>query len=115
MKAFHGKKEIKRKYLKRVIAHRKADEIIKGKYWEEGKGCAVGCTLEKDNKNKKLHSLYEKKLGIPEEIAYLEDIIFENLENGTAKKFPEQFLNSIKVGVDLSLVCFKFKLFINEK
>ncbi len=42
MKAFKGKKEIKKKYLDRVIAHRKADEIVKGAYWENGKGCAVG-------------------------------------------------------------------------
>lgn len=42
MKAFHGKKSIKAKYLSRVRAHAKADEIIKGTYWQEGKGCACG-------------------------------------------------------------------------
>jgi hypothetical protein len=44
--AFHNDQKIKDKYLARVEAHRKADEIIKGKYWENGKGCAVGCTLK---------------------------------------------------------------------
>lgn len=45
MKAFHNDKKIKAKYLARVKAHIKAGEVIKGKYWENGKGCAVGCTI----------------------------------------------------------------------
>lgn len=43
--AFHGKQSIKDEYLARVRAHKAADEIIKGVYWEKGKGCAVGCTV----------------------------------------------------------------------
>ena len=31
--------------LKQLRAHAKADEIVKGLYWENGKGCAVGCTI----------------------------------------------------------------------
>jgi len=45
MKAYHNKKETKKFYLDRVKAHFKADEIVKGKYWQNGKGCAVGCTI----------------------------------------------------------------------
>jgi hypothetical protein len=60
MKAFHNDNEIKQKYLKRVIAHQKADELIKGKYWEKGKGCAVGCTIHSGD-----HAKYETELGIP--------------------------------------------------
>ena len=37
--AFHNDPEIKAKYVARVKAHAEADEIIKGKYWEDGKGC----------------------------------------------------------------------------
>lgn len=40
MVAFHNDPKIKAIYVKRVKAHQEADEIIKGKYWEEGKGCA---------------------------------------------------------------------------
>jgi len=97
--AFHSKTEIKKKYLDRVKQHEKLDEIAHGFYWENGKGCAVGCTIEGND-----HMRYEKELGIPVEIAYLEDHIFENLKNGESKKFPAQFLNSIKVGADLSNV-----------
>jgi hypothetical protein len=38
--AFHGSQEIKDKYIARVKAHQEADQIIKGQYWENGKGCA---------------------------------------------------------------------------
>ena len=111
--AFHGKQEIKEKYLNRVIEHRKADNIIKGTYWKNGKGCAVGCTLETNNKDN-IHKLMEIKLGIPEELARTEDWLFENLGNGQAELFPEEFLGSIRVGADLSKVCRKFKLEIQR-
>ena len=97
--AYKGDKKVKAKYLARVKAHEKADEIVKGQYWQYGKGCAVGCTIEGSD-----HRKYETELGIPIEIAYLEDTIFENLPNGEAKKFPAQFLSAIKVGADLSKV-----------
>ena len=103
--AFLNKKEIKEKYLKRVDVHYKADEIEKGHYWENGKGCAVGCTVEKSHD---AHQAMEDELGIPKELAYLEDIIFENLPNEKAKEFPKRFLEAINVGADLSLITARF-------
>lgn len=99
MKTFHGKQSIKDKYIERVKAHAAADRIIKGSYWENGKGCAIGCTIESDD-----HEKYETELGIPREIAYLEDIIFEKLPNNKAMEFPLRFLEAVPVGVDLSKV-----------
>lgn len=99
LEAFHGDTKVKSKYVERVKAHQTADEIIQGIYWEEGKGCAVGCTIEGSDHNK-----YETELGIPKEVAYLEDVIFEELSNKDAKEFPLQFLEAVKVGSDLSKV-----------
>jgi len=99
MKTFHGKQSIKDKYIERVKAHAAADRIIKGRYWENGKGCAIGCTIEGGD-----HEKYETELGIPREIAYLEDIIFEKLPNNKAMEFPLRFLEAVPVGVDLSKV-----------
>lgn len=99
MKAFHEDKKIKAKYIARVKAHQKADEIIKGKYWEDGKGCAVGCTIEGSE-----HLRYETELGIPEILARVEDGLFEEMSNKDAMKFPLQFLEAIPVGADLSKV-----------
>ena len=31
--------------IKQLRDHAAADEIVKGQYWEGGKGCAVGCTI----------------------------------------------------------------------
>ena len=94
METFHGDKKIKAKYLKRLKAHAKADEIIQGTGWKNGKGCAVGCTLE----NYK-HKQYEAELGIPEWLAHLEDKIFEGLQKEDAMKFPVQFLSAVPVGI----------------
>jgi len=103
MLAFHDDPAIKQKYVDRVKMHQKLDQIAKGVYYENINGkiraCGVGCTIEGDD-----HQKYETELGIPIEIAYLEDIIFEGLPNGQAKKFPNQFLSAIKVGADLSKV-----------
>ena len=101
--AYHGDPAIKAKYLARVQAHREADELIKGQYWEDGKGCAVGCTIHGSK-----HARYEIELGIPQMLARLEDCIFEGLPNGNAKKWPERFLSAAQPGQDLSLVGWKF-------
>ena len=45
--AFHNDPEIKAKYVARVKAHQKADEIIKGRYWENGK--VRQCTMYDTN------------------------------------------------------------------
>jgi hypothetical protein len=103
MKAFHGNSAIKGKYLERVKQHAVMDEIVKGQYWNYGKGCAVGCTIHSDK-----HDNYETELGIPTLLAYLEDRIFENLPNDLAMTWPLRFLEAIGVGTDLELVWPKF-------
>ena len=103
MQAYLNKKTVKTKLIEQLQAHYDADEIVKGKYWEGGKGCAVGCTLHNSN-----HVEYETKLGIPEMLARLEDTIFEGLPNDKAKLWPIRFSKAIAVGADLSLVGYQF-------
>jgi hypothetical protein len=105
--AFHGDANVKDKYMKRLEAHKAADEIIKGLYWKDGKGCAVGCTVHSGN-----HANYETELGIPRILARLEDGIFESLQNGRAKEWPIQFLSAINVGADLSNVWPQFAVWM---
>ncbi len=107
MQAFLNDGTIKAKYLARVKAHQKADEIIKGKYWQDGKGCAVGCTVHSDS-----HNAYETELGIPRAVARIEDVIFEGLPNGQAMEWPLRFLDAVEVGSDLSMVWPKFTLWV---
>ncbi len=88
-------------YLARVKAHRKADELVRGIGWESNgqtRGCGIGCTLHTYD-----HSKYPKLLGIPIQLAYLEDWLFENLPDGHLE-WPERFLSAIIEGADLSRV-----------
>ena len=103
MLAFLNDPAVKDIYLSRVRAHQEADELIHGKYWENGKGCAVGCTIHGSQ-----HAKYETLLGIPRVLAHLEDSLFESLPNGEAKVWPSRFLEAIPVGADLSRVLPKF-------
>jgi len=109
MRAFHGNPAIKERYRKRLKAHYKADEIGHGFYWENGRGCAVGCTIEGDD-----HIRYEIELGVPQAITHLEDYLFESLSNQEAKEFPVAFLEAIPVGADLSLVPASFIRWVLE-
>jgi hypothetical protein len=107
--SFHNDESIKEKYLSRVKAHQKLDNIIKGQGWSNGKGCAIGCTLENYDRTR-----YPIELGIPIEIAILEDCIFEGLDLKTAKKWPSRFLEAVPVGANLEMVFPKFGLWLLE-
>lgn len=98
--AFHGDPAIKETYLARVRAHREADQLAQGHgYWHSGRGCAVGCTIHGDD-----HGAYERELGIPAILAFIEDNVFEQLPGDLARAWPENFLAAVPVGADLSLV-----------
>ena len=112
IKAFHGDQAIKDKYLARVRAHRKADEIIHGSYVQIGvndtfKGCAVGCTLHSGR-----HWEYESELGIPTQLAFIQDGLFERMSKPDDVLFPEQFLEAIPVGADLYPAYWKFMIWV---
>ena len=106
--AYHDDPAIKAKYMAIVEGHRLADEIVQGYgYWEDGKGCAVGCTLHGDR-----HQDYPAELGIPEVLAWLEDTIFEGLPMVEARRWPGRFLAAPEPGADLSLVWPRFAVWM---
>ncbi len=106
MKAFTNTLQTKTEALASIRAHKAADQLIKGQYWEEGKGCAVGCQYHafKNDNDYDFHIIAERVHGIPQQLAYLEDRIFENLPNELAMQWPERFLSAIPEGADLSKV-----------
>lgn len=95
MQAFLNDPKVQTKFIDRVQTHHDLDEIIKGKYWEDGKGCAVGCTVHSGS-----HNCYELELGIPEWMARLEDALFEGMPNEHAKEFPLKLLKAIPLGFE---------------
>ena len=107
MLAFRKTTITKPAILKQLRAHARADQIVKGQYWKDGKGCAVGCTVHGSN-----HALYESHFGIPQMLARLEDCIFEGLPNEAAKKWPLRFMTAVQPGADLSRVGWQFLYWI---
>ena len=101
--AYHNSPAAKVAILAQLQEHYDADAIVKGQYWEEGKGCAVGCTIHSGD-----HAQYEPLFGIPQELARLKDTIFEGLPNAEAKEWPMQFMGVIRPGADLTKVRWKF-------
>jgi hypothetical protein len=99
--------ESKSKTIARMKGHIKADQLVHGQYWGNGKGCAVACMVHKSSG---CHAEFPRRWGIPEEIARLEDGIFERLQNGDSQKWPIQFLEAIPDGADLSMAWPRFAL-----
>lgn len=74
--------------------HREQDAFVQGRYWSNGKGCAVGCLLKGDN-----HEEFPNAFGIPEILAHLDDRLFEGLPKADSVAWPEEFMGAcIKVG-----------------
>lgn len=103
--AYHGKPELKARVLAQIAAHVEADELVKGQYWQGGKGCAVGCLAHADRKP---HARCVEMFGGSEMVYRLIDVIFERLPNGEAKAWPARVMGAIEPGQDLSRVGWKF-------
>ena len=118
--AYHNDPALKSFVLAQLVEHREHDKLVKGQYWENGKGCAVGCTLEavrlhKGNAAKiahNKHALYEAELGIPMILARLEDKHFEELSNGDSQAWPERFISAIKPGANLAMIWPRYALWL---
>jgi hypothetical protein len=96
--AYHGRAADKAAILATLSRHREADALVQGYgYWKDGKGCAVGCTINSGD-----HAEYEPRFGIPQALARLEDSIFEGLPVDLARQWPERFMGAIAPGADLS-------------
>jgi hypothetical protein len=97
--AWHNDPSLKIKYMKRVEAHRLADNLIQGTGWVNGKGCAIGCMLEAYD-----HSRMPSEIGVPTVFGYLVDSLFELQTNGKAQAWPERFMAAIRPGSNLSSI-----------
>lgn len=99
--------------LAQLREHRKLDQIVQGTYWVgngKGKGCAVGCLTHDPSGG---HYQFPDKWGVPVQLAYLIDHIFESLpDDGTAQDWPVRIMAAIKVGSDLSGVFDRWALWM---
>ena len=101
--AFHSSPNLAEKVREQVNAHTAADEIIQGRYWENGKGCFIGCIAHGSDP-----AVVEQLTGFPIMLTKIAESIFEGLPNDIAKAFPQRIINAPRIGADLSLVSWKF-------
>lgn len=90
LQAFHNNSQTQQEFLSRIQNHYDADEIIHDVYWENGKGCAIGC-MTHSNQHKDLEALY----NIPEWLAKLIDVLFDRMENKYSKEFVLEFAKTV--------------------
>ena len=114
MRAFIDAEVSKPELLEALAWYREEDRLAQGWfYWQEGRGCAVGCTLhEYAPDQEENHDLYEELFGIPRELAYLEDAIFEGMDVESGRAWPERFIGSIPEGADLECVADEFAFWL---
>ena len=104
----------KEAFVEIMEGHRAADRIAQGTYWEDGRGCAVGCGLHTVRALTGLdlahsdHGALAAQVGVPEVLEHLQDKIFEGLPFAFAREWPLRFARAIPDGADLSCVWPKF-------
>lgn len=112
MSCYHNNPALKTKYVKRMKAHILADELIRGEGWDNGKGCAVGCTFNYYN-----HVKGAAESGIPEWALRLIDRLHEGVSRDYQYKGEPvalAFLRSIKSGSDLTKAEHLIHIFIQK-
>lgn len=101
--AFHNDPALAAMVRAQVDAHTAADEIVQGVYWENGKGCFIGCLAHSSSADK-----VQELTGFPPMLTRVAESIFEGLDNAAAKDFPQAVIAAPLVGADLSLVPWQF-------
>ena len=108
--AYHGSQEIKDKYVNRIQAHMDADELVQGLGFENGKGCFIGCTLDKYD-----HSAFPNEIGMPEWLAYLGDRLHEGCSSDLWPTLGRDILDSINPGQVIEPIRNKINIFILDR
>ncbi len=110
MLSYHSNPELKADRILRMQAHIDADELIRGVGFENGRGCAVGCTL-----NSYDHKAFETELGIPEWMARLLDELHESTSDEVWPTLAIKFLKAVPVGKDLEPIKHELGIFIQKR
>jgi hypothetical protein len=105
---------LKAELVARMRDHQDADRLIRGTYWDVGKGCAVGCTVidilaaeqgvslaDVDIDDTTWHEEWARVTGLPEWLGRLGDWLFENLPGERWRSWPLELLEAVPVGVNL--------------
>ncbi len=100
MTVFFGEQKLKDVVLNRLREHRRLDQIVQGVYWEEGRGCHLGCLT---HVNEGTQQATERLFGIPERVAYWLEAVFEGLPADRCAWWVVASIEAMPAGADLSL------------
>ena len=116
LNSYKGDQNFKQRMVSAIIEDKENERIVKGQYWQDGKGCNVGCgeyavcqILGHKFENRK-HKKLAEELEVPEAIFYLGDAIFEGLDVEDSTQFVVDFYTAIPVGQDLKNVVIDIKI-----
>lgn len=121
MLSWHNNPALKAEVVERMHMHREHDTIVQGTYQQYApekahlyKGCAIGCTLPRvvsyagvrlvPSFDEGWHDRVQSEYGIPSELAYMIDTVFEALRPPEHAKFAVDVIEAVPVGVDLEPV-----------
>jgi len=102
--AFHNDPTIKDKMLRSAIAHRRGDTFVQGlgEYFEEGKGCHLGCAvMSVTGKRGNWHRQFSDLVNCHPEISNLQEYFFESLPMQKDRLWSESVIDAMPVGADL--------------
>ena len=99
MVAWHGETGLKDAVMDRLREHRRLDEIVQGVYFDDGRGCHIGCITHARNDT---HSVAERLFGIEQRVGYWLEAVFEGLPKKDCAAWVLNGTESIPVGADLS-------------
>ena len=87
-----------------VRNHLAADALVRGQYWNDGKGCFIGCLTHSDDPKPAF-----ERFGLPVAVLRIAEGIFEALPDDEGKAFFAAFPDAVeRDGKDLSLVHWAF-------
>jgi hypothetical protein len=117
LQSYNNDPKLKEQLVSAMIADKKAEKLVQGQFYENNKGCNIGCAefelsqiIGEEFTNTR-HQYLSENLQIPEFLLYLADTIFENLPHEESQKWAgADFWQAIPVGKDLTLLENKIKI-----
>lgn len=100
MIAWYGEQKLKDAALARLREHRRLDHLAQGVYFQDGRGCHLGCLTHTDSG---AHEATERMFGLPQRVAYWLESVFEGLPSDRCAWWVITSTEAIPVGADLSL------------
>lgn len=91
--------------MKAVVAdHIAADQVVQGRYWENNRGCFIGCLTHSSKSQLVTH-----KFGMPLPLVCITERVFDRLTEKESVKFFADIPAAIDIdGKDLSLIHWQF-------